>query len=435
MSKGKVLFKLSGSIACYKSCFALSKLVQAGYEIEVVATRSALEFVGEATLEGLTGRPVHVETFERGKYMDHIRLMRWADLICLAPAAANTLAKMASGVGDDLVTTLFLAHDFKKPYLVAPAMNSAMYRHPATQNSLATLKSWGVEFLGTGTGALACGEIGEGRLIEPEELVKAIELRLSERATLAQANPATQEASSSHEMPLRQRGLDLLITSGGTREPIDGVRFITNVSTGKTGAALADALASFGHRVTLLRAEGSVKPVHSSIEIDTYVTFDDLRSKLSANLGKRRFDAVIQAAAVGDYSIERIEAGGKTIARDSKIESSSDLLLKLKANPKLVDELRSHSANPQIKIVAFKLTNGANSASQLSAVSKLAERARPDWIVHNDLAEIDEQRHAFAIYEGKTARPVPILEASRKSELARALHTLLSESSLEGVTK
>src|SRR5690606_33467299 len=133
MSRSKILFIMTGSIACYKACQLLSKLSQNNYEVQVVATASALEFVGNATLEGLSGKAVVSDIFAHGRNMDHIHLARWADLIIVAPATANFINKMAQGAADDLASTLFLAHDFTKPFLVAPAMNTSMYQHPATQ--------------------------------------------------------------------------------------------------------------------------------------------------------------------------------------------------------------------------------------------------------------------------------------------------------------
>ena len=170
MSKGNILFKLSGSIAAYKACALISRLVQDGYTVQTVASKAALEFIGPATLEGLTGRAVECETFASGRAMQHIHLAKWADLTIVCPASANTINKLASGIGDDLLTTLFLAHDFKKPYLLAPAMNTLMYRHPATAASLQKLASFGVAILETASGVLACGDVGEGRLLEPELL-------------------------------------------------------------------------------------------------------------------------------------------------------------------------------------------------------------------------------------------------------------------------
>lgn len=177
--KPRLLFLLTGSISCYKACFAISRLVQAGIEVRTVATPSALRFVGSATLEGLTGHPVASDLWESGKAMDHINLARWADLALIAPATANTLNRLSAGLADDLVGSLFLAWEIqKKPWWVAPAMNVAMFNHALTQASLAKLTTLGVRVLPTGAGALACGEEGEGRLLEPEQLVTEVLVQL-----------------------------------------------------------------------------------------------------------------------------------------------------------------------------------------------------------------------------------------------------------------
>jgi len=173
--KPRLLFLLSGSISCYKACFAISRLVQAGIEVRTVATPSALQFVGKATLEGLTGHPVASDLWESGKAMDHINLARWADLALVAPATANTLNRLSAGLADDLVGSLFLAWEIQtKPWWIAPAMNVAMFNHPLTQASLQKLAGLGVRVLPTGEGALACGEEGAGRLLEPEQLVMQV---------------------------------------------------------------------------------------------------------------------------------------------------------------------------------------------------------------------------------------------------------------------
>lgn len=177
--KPRLLFLLTGSISCYKACFAISRLVQAGVEVRTVATPSALKFVGNATLEGLTGHAVASDLWEPGKAMEHIGLARWADLAVVAPATANTINRLSSGLADDLVGSLFLAWEIqKKPWWVAPAMNVAMFNHELTQASLKKLSGLGVRVLPTGSGALACGEEGEGRLIEPEQLVTEVLLEL-----------------------------------------------------------------------------------------------------------------------------------------------------------------------------------------------------------------------------------------------------------------
>ncbi|MBC8009340.1 MAG: phosphopantothenoylcysteine decarboxylase [Burkholderiales bacterium] len=168
----RLLFLLSGSISCYKACHAISRLAQAKIEVQTVATAGALRFVGAATLEGLTGRPPFTNLWENGRAMDHIELARWADLALLCPASANTLNRLASGLADDPVGALFLAWELqKKPWWVAPAMNTAMLAHPATQSSIQKLTTMGVRVLPPDSGALACGEIGAGRLMEPETIV------------------------------------------------------------------------------------------------------------------------------------------------------------------------------------------------------------------------------------------------------------------------
>lgn len=168
----RLLFALSGSISCYKACHAISRLAQAGVEVRTVATAGALRFIGAATLEGLTGRPPFTDLWQAGRAMDHIELARWADLALLCPASANTLNRLAAGLADDPVGALFLAWELKrKPWWVAPAMNSAMLAHPTTQASIQKLVTAGVRVLPPDSGALACGEIGAGRLMEPDTIV------------------------------------------------------------------------------------------------------------------------------------------------------------------------------------------------------------------------------------------------------------------------
>lgn len=428
MSKAKILFQLSGSIACFKACSLLSALVKDGYEIEVIATPSALKFVGEATLEGLTGRKAHTSTFEAGRYMDHIHLERWADLILLCPASANTLNKMAAGIGDDLVTTLFLAHEFTKPYLVTPAMNKAMYTHPATRASLERLTSWGIQVLETGSGALACGENGEGRMLEPDQIRSEIQ-----RALIV----AKLQATFAHsETETRNSPRRILITSGGTQEPIDGVRSITNTSTGRTGAQLAEWFAANGDAVTLLRAESAAKPgtktaagaefVASSIEQKIFTSFATLEQSLRKTLAETSFDAVIHLAAVADYSVEDVTVAGTvhTAPLRDKLETANELNVRLTRNPKLVDQLKTFSKNNDIKVVAFKLTRTPDSAVRAKAVETLAAHANADLIVQNDLNEITATMHPFNIYRAHSLTD-PV-QAEGAESLAEKLSALLN---------
>jgi phosphopantothenoylcysteine decarboxylase len=171
----KILVQLSGSIAAYKTCYLISRLVQAGHEVKTATTRGALEFVGKATLEGLSGNPVFSDVYEEGRMMDHIHLAKWADLAIVAPASANTLNRLACGLADDPIGTLFLAWDLKKPYWVSPAMNQQMFQHPATQAALSKLEGFGVRILPADEGHQACGDIGPGRLLEPENIFELIQ--------------------------------------------------------------------------------------------------------------------------------------------------------------------------------------------------------------------------------------------------------------------
>ncbi len=175
MSGSNILFILTGSIACYKACDAISRLVQRGHRVRTVATASALRFVGTATLEGLTREQVATDLFAEGHALDHIGLARWADVTLVCPASADRLNRMAAGLGDDLAGALLLAHDWTRPLLLAPAMNPSMWRHPATVASVRTLRSWGARFIESGSGRTACGEEGEGRLAEPADIVAAVE--------------------------------------------------------------------------------------------------------------------------------------------------------------------------------------------------------------------------------------------------------------------
>lgn len=360
----KLLFILSGSIACYKACDAISRLVQRGHHVRTVATRAALEFVGAATLEGLTREKVGTDLFAPGEALDHITLARWADLTVVCPATANTLNAMAAGLGAELAGALLLAHEWRKPLLVAPAMNPLMWSHPATTAARERLRGWGVRFIEPGQGRTACGEVGEGRLAEPDEIVAAIEAAL--------APPA--------------RRLRLLVTSGGTSEPIDGVRVLGNTSTGATGALIADQLARAGHEVVLIRARSAVRAAGVAAE-ETYVTLADLDTALGCRLRDESFDAVIHAAAVADFTVDSIEvdgAGWKPGA--GKIPSGAAPVLRLKRAPKLLDTLRTRSRNAGLRVVAFKLTRDADAAGARAAVAALLGTGAADFVVHNDLA-------------------------------------------------
>ncbi len=403
----KVLFQLSGSIACFKACSVISALVKQNCEVQVVATASALEFVGLATLEGLTGKPVMTSVFQAGEYMAHIRLINWADLVILCPATANTISKLASGIGDDLISTLFLAYDFKKPYLVVPAMNTKMYLHPSTQASIQKLRSWNIEILETASGVLACGEEGMGRLLEPDQIMAAIQKRL----------PMLESETSGH-------ALKVLITSGGTREAIDGVRTITNTSTGRTGSHLADYFSAIGHRVTFVSAVGSAQP-ELPVQKVSFTSFADLQRSLENLLKNNYFDVVIHAAAVSDFTIDKIESNGGSVSAQAayKLDSNTEMTLKLKKTPKLIDQIKRLSQNRNLVLVAFKLLLNSEEQEKQKAVERLFEGSKADLVVRNELTEIQEGKHRAQIFDTTKM----LKEVKNKDELSAALESLVRE--------
>lgn len=394
---------VTGSIAAYKACEVVSDLVQRGHRLRVVMTEAALRFVGATTFEGLTGEPVLSDLFAPGTALEHIRLGRWADAILVCPATAQTMNRMAAGLADDLPGALFLAHDRTKPFLFAPAMNPLMWSHPATVASVARLASWGAIVLPAAEGRTACGEIGEGRLAEPAAIVAGVEAAL--------AQPA--------------RRLKVLITSGGTAEPVDGVRVLTNASTGETGAQIADHFTRSGHEVVLVRARNSAAPAAPCRE-EPFTNFNDLSEALARLLRTESFDAVIHAAAVGDFAVESASVNGVAHpAGTAKLGSSAAPVLHLRIQPKLVNSLKNMSRNPDMRLVAFKLTCGADETGRRAAVASLFDNTHADFIVHNDLDSRGETSGAFPadIYgpAGSLAAHCPT-----RPELAATLERILA---------
>ena len=402
MSNYKILFKITGSIAAYKSAYLISKLVQNGYEVQTVATNSALEFIGKATLEGLTGKRVITDTFQSGGMMSHINLVKWADLTILAPATANTINKLAAGIGDNILTSLFLAHDWKTPYLVAPAMNMWMFDHPATKSSLEKLQSWGVEILPTGEGYLACGDMGKGKLLEPDLIFNRIE-----------------EILKNQKKP--ENKLSILITAGGTREDIDGVRFLTNLSTGKTAAAIADHFINEGHSVTYLHAPDIILPKGNFEEL-IFTSFKSLDETVKKELSSKRYNVVIHNAAVSDYSVESIVVAEKkhTVPFSEKLPSSEESIsLNLKRNEKIVNKIKSYSKD--VLLTAFKLTANQSEKRKIEQVNKLFNDSGADFVVQNDISDRQNGnvQQMFSIY-GKDK----LTEIKTVNELALELEKL-----------
>ena len=379
MLKNKILLKITGSIAAYKSAYLTSKLVQNGYDVKVVMSEAAEKFIGTATFEALTGNVVYTDMFARREALSHISLMKWADLIIVAPATANTINHFANGDGGNLITTLFLAHNFEKPYLIAPAMNTKMYNHPATIRSFALLKEWGVNILQSDTGYLACGDEGVGKLLDPERIFEEIEKALKPK----------------------RKNTSVLITSGGTKENIDDVRFIANMSTGNTGATIANYLIDDGFDVTFLHARDSILP-KMECEKREYVSFNDLNSKIENILKQNSFDAVIHLAAVSDYSVFKLKIGNEitSLPLTKKMNSLADTIeIELKKNIKIIDKIKSYSKNKNIILIGFKLVKGNSEDKKNSSVNSLLSSADADFVILNDFRNrINSVQSNFKIF-------------------------------------
>lgn len=382
MSKYKILFKITGSIAAYKAAYLISKLVQNNFEVQTVVSDSALHFIGKATLEGLTGKEVLSDTYENGKMMNHINLVKWADLVILCPASANTINKLANGIADNLITSLFLAHDWNKPYLIAPAMNSNMYHHPITKKSLGVLENLGVKILPTDSGYLACGDVGEGKLLEPEKIYNYILMSLLNKE------------------PKRGK---ILITAGATKEYIDGVRYISNISTGKTASTIAKILYENNYDISFLHGTYSAVPDCDFTEY-IYDDFESLKKQLYSLIENKKFDFIIHSAAVSDYTIDKIETEGSSFIADKNAKINSELnslTIKLKLTEKLLNQIKRKSLNKEIVLVAFKFVEQIDSQGPFIQVEKLFHSSQADLVVLNSLTDrkTDNTQRNFYLFD------------------------------------
>lgn len=276
--KKTVVLCVTGGIACYKSAMLASLLVKRGYDVEVVMTRNATEFIGPHTFDSLTHNRTMVDTFDRNfqNHVEHVALADKADLLIVAPATANVLAKAAHGIADDMLTTTILACSC--PKLAAPAMNTRMYENPVTQDNLETLRRYGWQVIEPKSGRLACGAVGMGKMPEPEELLEAVDHAVRYEKGLA--------------------GLRLLVTAGPTREALDPVRFLSNHSSGKMGYAVARAASDRGAEVTLVTGPTALKPP-AFVETVEVTSAQEMFDAVTRRAQEQ--DIIVKAAAVADY--------------------------------------------------------------------------------------------------------------------------------------
>ena len=389
----RILLIIGGGIAAYKSLELIRLLGKAGASVVPVLTAAGGEFVTPLTVSALAGTKVHQNLFDLGDEaeMGHIQLSRAADLVVVAPATADMMAKMAAGLAGDLASTLLLATD--KPVLIAPAMNVRMWLHAATQRNLACLRGDGIAVVGPNDGDMACGEYGPGRMAEPAEILAAIEGKLT-------AGPLA--------------GRHVIVTSGPTHEPIDPVRYIANRSSGAQGTAIATALRDLGARVTFVTGPARVAPPHG-VEV---IAVETAREMAAAVMAALPADAAVMAAAVADWRVAN--AATSKMKKDGTGRAPA---LEFAENPDILATVSKGADRPRL-VVGF----AAETDDVVAHATAKRARKGCDWIVANDV------RPDTGIMGGSENAVVLISEAGAevwprlpKDEVARRLALRIAE--------
>ena len=388
LSGKRILLVIGGGIAAYKALELIRRLKERGAAVTPVLTKAGAEFVTPLSVAALAGEKVHSELFDLTSEaeMGHIQLSRVADLIVVAPATADLMAKMAGGRADDLASTLLLATDTR--VLVAPAMNVRMWDHPATQRNLAQLAADGVLRVGPNAGEMACGEYGPGRMAEPLEIVAAVEAALAEGPMV---------------------GRHVLVTSGPTHEPIDPVRYIANRSSGAQGTALAAALRDLGARVTFVTGPASV-PAPAGV---TVVKVETARERLAAVQAALPADAAVMAAAVADWRVAN--AAGQKMKKDGSGRAPA---LEFAENPDILATVSKMGEGRPRLVVGF----AAETERVVAHATAKRLRKGCDWIVANDVSPesgvMGGSENAVTVIDAAGAESWPRMG---KDEVARRL--------------
>lgn len=386
-----IVVGVSGGVAAFKAPIVVRECQRAGHDVYVAATHASLEFVGRSTWEGITSRPVAVDIAGEGR-AEHVELARVADLIIIVPATANTLARLAGGFADDMVSLTVLAS--RAPVVVAPAMHSNMWLAPATQANVATLRERGVHVIDPESGALGSGDSGIGRLPAPEEIARRA------LAILGGSEPAAVRTSLA--------GKTVVVTAGGTREPIDPVRFLGNKSSGRQGLAIAAAAARAGARVRVIAAniDDSVMAfLPSSVEVTRVGSAQQMREATLAQV--RGADALVMTAAVADFRPEATQA-----SKMKKDPTTSDApTLRLVRNPDILSEIGHGPHRPPL-VVGFAAETGTDEEILAYGADKAARKGA-DYIalnrveagvgfgdVPNDIRLLDAAGHIVGRYTG-----------------------------------
>ena len=404
-----ILLGVCGGIAAYKSAILARRLIDAGATVRVVMTASAQSFVQPMTFQALTGNPVHTQLLDADAEaaMGHIELARWADLILIAPASANTLARISHGLADDLLSTLCLATE--APLFIAPAMNRLMWSHPATTHNCQSLRSRGARFIGPAAGSQACGETGAGRLVEPEQIRDQLIDML--------AGTATQHSRQDRDSPIDSpmRGKRVLITAGPTQEAIDPVRYISNHSSGKMGFAIAEAAVSLGAEVTLIAGPVSLQASEAIQRIDV-VSARDMHAAVMQAAPQN--DVFISVAAVADYRMD--------VVQTQKIKKHDEhMQLSLVKNPDILKDVATLQNKPFCVGFAAETQN-----VEANAREKLA-RKNLDMIAANHVGQSDKpvfgsDANALDVYwpDNNGHQAIP---SAHKSDIARSLLAIIGQ--------
>ena len=402
----RILIGVTGGIAAYKSAELVRRLKERGAHIRVVMTDSAKAFITPLTLQAVSGEPVSDALLDPAAEagMGHIELAKWADLILIAPASANTLARLTAGLADDLLTTLCLATP--APVAVAPAMNQQMYAHGATQHNLRVLGERQIKIWGPGQGAQACGDVGSGRMLEPMELVALVEQHFD-----ALPVAALIRSEGSADLPLA--GLKLMLTAGPTREALDPVRFLSNHSSGKMGFALAEAAIALGAEVTLVSGPVTLSTPLGVKRIDVE-SAKQMQAAVMQDIAQQQI--FIACAAVADYAPKRVAE------HKIKKTDTDTLVIELTKNPDIVASVAALFDKP------FTVGFAAETQDiEIYAQDKL-KRKNLDMIAANNVAlagqGFNSDHNALSVFWPNGQLDLPL---TTKAQLAHHLLTLIAE--------
>jgi phosphopantothenoylcysteine decarboxylase/phosphopantothenate--cysteine ligase len=382
----KILLIICGGISAYKSLELVRLLKKQGAEVKTILTKSAKEFVTPLSIASLSQEKVYDDLFnaENEAEMDHISLSRWADIILVAPATANTISKLSSGSSDDLASTVILASD--KDIFITPAMNVRMWEHPSTKENLNKLKSYGYKIIGPEIGNMACGEFGEGKMTEPKEILL--------------------ELHSYFDQLNKYKKYKALVTAGPTYEYIDPVRFITNKSSGKQGFALAKSLAKKGFETTLISGPTNLK-IEKDINLIKVETADQMFKATQNNLPT---DVAIFSAAVADFKVR--------VQKNEKIKKQEHTNLDLEKNIDILNYVSNHnSLRPKLVIGFAAETNSIEENAKIKLMEKNC-----DWIIANDVSNksigFDSDFNEVSIFYRNKKINDEKLKMKKKSEIS-----------------